>query len=194
MNILVLDEEPVVCAEYYADRDIAKKIIEYAELATMAHLLLDGKPAAASRLGINIPTGGRRFYHCMAASWVRASSGNYLWLHALTMALVDQMHQRFGFRAAFTDKDASREFGRFRAKFGEVPYEDALREMHKLPLNITKAPLQRFVFSVPSNCRRGIDAVAAYRAYYCNHYDDPVWTPPAKTPEWYKPVVHEEVS
>ena len=42
MNIFYLDREPKTCAEMHCDKHVVKMIIEYAQLLSTAHRLLDG--------------------------------------------------------------------------------------------------------------------------------------------------------
>jgi hypothetical protein len=42
MNIFYLDEDPKICAQYHCDKHVVKMIIEYAQLLSTAHRVLDG--------------------------------------------------------------------------------------------------------------------------------------------------------
>ena len=42
MNIFYLDTSPKTCAEMHCDKHVVKMIIEYAQLMSTAHRLLDG--------------------------------------------------------------------------------------------------------------------------------------------------------
>ena len=42
MNIFYLDEDVQKCAEYHVDRHVVKMILEYAQLLSTAHRVLDG--------------------------------------------------------------------------------------------------------------------------------------------------------
>lgn len=44
MNIFVLDTNPIVAATYHCDKHMVKMIVEYAQLLSTAHRMLDGKP------------------------------------------------------------------------------------------------------------------------------------------------------
>ena len=44
MNIFYLDKDPKVCAEMHLDKHVVKMIIEYAQLMSTAHRVLDGQP------------------------------------------------------------------------------------------------------------------------------------------------------
>ena len=43
MNIFYLDTNPALCAEYHCDKHVLKMIIEYAQLLSTAHRILDGE-------------------------------------------------------------------------------------------------------------------------------------------------------
>ena len=51
MNIFYLDEDPTKCAELHCDKHVCKMIIEYAQLLSTAHRVLDGKPYVSQTLG-----------------------------------------------------------------------------------------------------------------------------------------------
>ena len=42
MNIFYLDRDPVTCAKQHCDKHIVKMILEYAQLLSTAHRVLDG--------------------------------------------------------------------------------------------------------------------------------------------------------
>ena len=94
MNIFHLDQDPVVAAESMCDKHVVKMIVEYAQLMSTAHRVLDGeeyydktkngrrikrwrlKPAAQERLlykasHVNHPSN----------IWTRQSNKNYRWLY-----------------------------------------------------------------------------------------------------------------
>ena len=43
MNIFLLHENPVLCAEQHCDKHVVKMVIEYAQLMSTAHRYLDGE-------------------------------------------------------------------------------------------------------------------------------------------------------
>ena len=43
MNIFYLDKDPKVCAEMHLDKHSSKMMVEYAQLMSTAHRVLDGK-------------------------------------------------------------------------------------------------------------------------------------------------------
>ena len=55
MNIFLLHENPTICAEMHCDKHVVKMVIEYAQLMSTAHRVLDGdmyesKTAAGRRI------------------------------------------------------------------------------------------------------------------------------------------------
>ena len=51
MNIFYLDKDPKTCAEMHCDKHVVKMIIEYAQLMSTAHRVLDGDPYVSQTLG-----------------------------------------------------------------------------------------------------------------------------------------------
>ena len=51
MNIFYLDRDPKTCAEMHCDKHVVKMIIEYAQLMSTAHRILDGDPYVSQTLG-----------------------------------------------------------------------------------------------------------------------------------------------
>ena len=43
MNIFLLNENPLLCAEQHCDKHVVKMVIEYAQLMSTAHRYLDGE-------------------------------------------------------------------------------------------------------------------------------------------------------
>ena len=109
MNIFYLDHDPLTCAQQHVDKHVVKMIIEYAQLMSTAHRVLDGhewegRTTAGRRI--------RRFMHpdslmntelykaCHvnhpSAIWVRSSVANYQWLYELWTHLCDEYTYRYG--------------------------------------------------------------------------------------------------
>ena len=43
MNVFYLDKDPVVCAEMHNDKHVVKMLVEYAQLMSTAHRIIDGE-------------------------------------------------------------------------------------------------------------------------------------------------------
>jgi hypothetical protein len=89
MNIFYLDHNVTTCAKYHVDKHCVKMILEYAQLLSTAHHVLDGELACADlykATHINHPS----------AVWVRQSDANYAWLVGLFAALLAEYTHRYG--------------------------------------------------------------------------------------------------
>lgn len=109
MNIFYLDENPEVCAQQHVDKHVVKMIVEYAQLMSTAHRVLDGHEWEGRT------TAGRRIKRFMhpdslmntelykachinhpSAKWVRESAANYSWLYELWSYLCEEYTYRYG--------------------------------------------------------------------------------------------------
>lgn len=109
MNIFYLSHNANECAEFHADKHVVKMCIEYAQLLSTAHRVVDGQ------LWYGVNAKGRklqRYFHpdsimnstlykaCHvnhpSAVWVRMSNENYNWLYELWMALCNEYTHRYG--------------------------------------------------------------------------------------------------
>lgn len=108
MNIFYLDHDTKFCAEMHVDKHCVKMILEYAQLLSTAHRVLDGK------LGkMKTKTGRWKTYYDLSdhrgsilysathvnhpsAVWVRQSARNYLWLFDMFVALLNEYTYRYG--------------------------------------------------------------------------------------------------
>ena len=108
MNIFYLDHDVRKCAEMHNDKHTVKMILEYAQLLSTAHRVLDG--TVSTRLS---KSGRKQQYYPLAderdnflysathvnhpsAVWVRYSYENYEWLYKLFIALLDEYTHRYG--------------------------------------------------------------------------------------------------
>lgn len=107
MNIFYLNSDPRKCAEYHVNRHVVKMILEYAQLLSTAHRVLDGiiindrsktgrkqtryvlsdsrESVIYSATHINHPS----------AKWVRESDKNYDWLYVMWCELMDEYTYRY---------------------------------------------------------------------------------------------------
>jgi hypothetical protein len=89
MNIFYLDSVTTECAKMHVDKHCVKMILEYAQLLSTAHRVLDGESACDSlykATHVNHPS----------AVWVRQSDENYDWLFSLFVALLAEYTHRYG--------------------------------------------------------------------------------------------------
>jgi hypothetical protein len=108
MNIFYLDTDPKICAEMHNNKHTVKMIIEYAQLMSTAHRLLDGEEytdmTANGRRIKRWRLGDEREQQLMKAShinhpsavWCRANYENYDWLYMLWKCLLKEYTYRYG--------------------------------------------------------------------------------------------------
>ena len=112
MNIFYLSAYPDMCAEMHVDRHCSKMIIEYAQLMSTAHRVLDGEEYTersfksgrkVKRWRLDGELGRNRepylYKACHvnhpSAIWVRQSSKNYMWLYAMWKELNKEYMYRY---------------------------------------------------------------------------------------------------
>ena len=89
MNIFYLHEDPKTCAEMHCDKHVVKMILEYAQLLSTAHHVLDDvltpHPLLYKQTHKNHPS----------AIWARNSDKNYDWLWLLLDKLCKEYTKRY---------------------------------------------------------------------------------------------------
>ena len=109
MNIFYLHKDPQTCAQQHVDKHVVKMIVEYGQLLSTAHRMLDGvKTEARSKTGRKtwryIMQDDRRqnglyqavHYHHPSAVWARETKLQYLWLYDLFKKLGQEYTHRYG--------------------------------------------------------------------------------------------------
>lgn len=138
MNIFVLEQQPELAAQYHCDKHVVKMILEYSQLLSTAHRVLDGEDAPSilyKQTHINHP----------CAKWARESTSNYEWL----FNLLHQLHREYRFRYDREHKSARLLNALFNFPT-QLPFGD-----------ITPQPL-----AMPDHCKITGNPVASYRNYY----------------------------
>ena len=108
MNIFFLDNDPVKCAEYHVDKHVVKMILEYCQLLSTAHRVIDGKETIAeSKTGRKVKRwilsddretvlySATHINH-PSAVWCRQSAMNYHWLYTLLVECCKEYTYRYG--------------------------------------------------------------------------------------------------
>ena len=108
MNIFYLDKDPKVCAQMHVDKHCIKMILEYAQLLSTAHRILDGTVS----IGLG-KTGRKQTRYVLpddresvlysathlnhpSAVWCRQSAMNYHWLYSLLVECCKEYTYRYG--------------------------------------------------------------------------------------------------
>lgn len=165
MNIFWLDDNLEKCAEYHNSRHVVKQVLEYAQLLSTAHHVLDGDE---SPIKDRIYKQTHKNHPC--AVWVRESKWNYVQTFDLLLCLCREYTYRYG-------------------KVHKVQRE-LISTLSYLPNNI---PSTDKVTSKPvcmlDECKiyvdGVIDVVASYRNYYSVSKSHLAAWKNRNVPEWY---------
>ena len=109
MNIFYLNKSPEICAKEHVDKHVVKMIVEYAQLLSTAHRMIDGDQVEGkSKTGRKVkrwilPNPNKdaiiykavHYYH-PSAVWCRETKEQYLWLYGLFKALGHEYTYRYG--------------------------------------------------------------------------------------------------
>lgn len=177
MNIFYLNKDPIVCASQHCDKHIVKMIIEYAQLLSTAHRVLDGEEYI--ELTVNNrkikrwkigDTRDEKLYKAAYVNhpdtvWTRKSCGNYNYLYKLFIATCDEYTKRYG-KKHKTDKK--------------------LRNILALePENIDCGKFVEPPQCMPDDCKDD-NTVKAYRNYYINEKKSFAKWNYTEMPEWFR--------
>lgn len=185
MNIFTTNDCPVISAHEMCDKHVVKMIVEYAQLMSTAHRVLDGKEYYdKTKAGRRI----KRWLHpdkflennLYKAShikhpsgiWCRSTTGNYDWLYNHFIASCEEYTHRYG-RTHLTFTKLADTF-----------------LTH--PKNLPNGPRQEFAVAIAADqtCRQipGFDSlkpVDKYKQYIINDKPFAVWTS-RQPPNWFK--------
>jgi hypothetical protein len=158
MNIFYLHPDPKTCAQMHNDKHTVKMIIEYAQLMSTAHRLLDGTPYLDKtangrsikrwRLEEPLESSLMKASHINhpSAVWTRASVNNYNWLVALWEQLCVEYTHRYGKIHAVQKRLAN--------------------VIHKAPLNIPHTYFTTPTPAMPDIYKVKGDSLTSYHNYY----------------------------
>lgn len=177
MNIFALDKDPVVSAQMHCDKHVVKMIIEYAQLMSTAHRVLDGtmyQDKTANNRNIKrwrladtvLETDVYKASHINHPSgiWTRTTRANYEYLYRLWIALCQEYTHRYG-----------------RIHLTQQKLESILCDT---PSNIPEGQLTEMPQAMPADAKLP-DVIEAYRNYYRVYKKDfAKWTK-RQTPEWF---------
>jgi hypothetical protein len=178
MNIFYLDQNPKICAEMHNDKHCVKMIIEYAQLMSTAHRVLDGveyfdKTANGRKIkrwrmeDPKLEAGLMKASHVNHPSgvWVRASKENYIWLNRMWNYLLLEYTHRYGKRHACADR---------------------MDVLYMWPENIPDVPFTPPTPAMPNDVKVPGDSLASYRNYYINNKTHLANWKKREVPYWYK--------
>lgn len=184
MNIFYLDKNPEKCAQYHVDKHSIKMILEYSQLLSTAHRVLDGRETTVkSKTGRNVKRWvlnderEQMLYSAThinhpSAVWCRQSSSNYMWLAELLEECCKEYTYRYG-------------------KIHKVESSGLMQSLkNTFPTNIPDGPFTGPTPAMPDECKVPGDSIQSYRNYYLMNKSH-LWSWKGKinsreTPFWFK--------
>jgi hypothetical protein len=178
MNIFYLHNDPEECAKQHNDKHVVKMILEYAQLLSTAHRVLDGHEVTEltatsrkiRRWKLETPLDSKLYKSTHtnhpSAIWVRKSYENYEWLWRLLEKVCYEYTYRYG-------------------KVHKVQREGLLKELYTPPTHIPKGvgfteptPAMPEQFIVPSS-------ISSYKNYYIGAKQHLANWKKREIPKWY---------
>lgn len=188
MNIFYLDYDPKASAEMHIDKHVVKMILEYAQLLSTAHRVLDGI------LTDGVSQSGRKrkqyilddkrnevLYSAThinhpSAVWVRQHAVNYAYLYNLFTATCDEYTYRYG-KVHATD-------AKLRAALMNQPNNIFSDNKTRVWHGPTPA--------MPDECKIPGDHIASYRKYYIDKKSEMAKWTNREPPQWFINGVKEK--
>jgi hypothetical protein len=173
MNIFVLAEDPSICAKFMVDKHVVKMILEYGQLLSTTHRVVDGqlvkinnkKHYALKDKRESILYKATHINH-PCAIWARKCDGNYDWL----LLAFDCLAYEYNYR-----------YGKVHATYAKL--RDCLINPPNDILHSTR--ITEFPQCMPDAYKVSGDYIKAYRNYYIKEKAHIAkWTKRNK-PEWF---------
>jgi hypothetical protein len=188
MNIFYLDYDPKTSAEMHIDKHVVKMILEYAQLLSTAHRVLDGiltdgvsqsgrkrKQYVLSDKRDEVLYSATHINH-PSAVWVRQHAVNYAYLYNLFIATCDEYTYRYG-KVHATD-------AKLREALKDTPKNILMDNKTRVWHGPTPA--------MPDECKIVGDHVASYRKYYIDKKSDMAKWTNREPPDWFIKGIQEK--
>ena len=160
MNIFYLDKNPIRCAQMHVDKHCVKMILEYAQLLSTTHRVLDGvlttglSESGRKRQLYVLQNGLDKILYSAthvnhpSAIWCRQSAANYMWLAELLEECCKEYTYRYG-------------------KIHKVESSGLMQTLKNIfPTNIPNKPFTEPTPAMPDECKVPGDSLQSYRNYY----------------------------
>ena len=158
MNIFYLSNNTKECAQMHVDKHVTKMIVEYSQLLSTAHRVIDGTEYIDSSSGRKIKRwklGGwyedilykATHINHPSAIWVRYSYDNYAWLRSLLYQLCKEYTYRYG-------------------KVHKVESSGLMEALCYAPLNIKLGKFTEPTPAMPTEYIIKGDSIQSYKNYY----------------------------
>ena len=179
MNIFYLHKDAKTSAEMHVDSHASKMIIEYAQLMSTAHRVLDGeeyygltkngRKIKRWKLNSDLEHSLYKASHVNHPSgiWVRQSAKNYRWLYRMWTELNTEFMWRYG-------KDAPHESYR---KLNDI--------LFNTPKNMKEGVWTEPTPAMPDDVKSN-DSLVAYRDYYVKYKQHLASWKRRGAPDWYE--------
>lgn len=157
MNIFYLDHDQTTNAQYHVDKHVVKMVLEYAQLLSTAHHILDRitDPRFYKPTHINHPS----------AVWVRQSFSNYMWLAKMLRELCTEYTYRYG-------------------RIHKVESSGLMTLLYNPPAAIPFVKFTQPTPAMPDEFKTG-DSVTSYRKYYSGAKQPLATWKNRPIPSWY---------
>jgi len=182
MNIFFLSLDPSENAIMHVDKHVVKMILEYCQLLSTAHRVLDGcqtvelspKNRKIKRWTLSDDR-EKKLYKAThinhpSAIWCRSSNENYKWLHSLLVCVCEEYTFRYG-------------------KVHKSQRDGIVDMLSSLPSNIQVKPFSCPTLAMPDECKIGGDTVettiASYQKYYKEKKQHIASWKKREIPSWY---------
>ena len=189
MNIFFLDPSPKVCAQMHLDKHVVKMILEYAQLLSTAHRVIDGTEtqglSATGRKvkrwhidrGTNIQERNSVLYTAThinhpSAKWARHNGRNYHWLYCLLYELCKEYTHRYGKTHVVETK--------------------LLPTLALVPNELETGQFTPPWRAMPDEYKVGDDSMASYRNYYVGAKARMAKWTKREIPEWFTSMLHSK--
>lgn len=161
MNIFYLSDNVEEAAALHCNKHVVKMILEYAQLLSTAHRVLDGEEqvvlSSTGRKAKRWILSDRReqvLYKAThinhpSAIWCRSTVQNYDFLHRLLFSLCKEYTHRYG-------------------KVHKVERSNLLNDLHTIPQTLTAQGTSEPPPAMPDYCKVHGNSVQSYRNYYIN--------------------------
>lgn len=184
MNIFYLHYDTKICAREHCDKHVVKMIVEYAQLLSTAHRILDGNQYFdKSKNNRRIHRWKldeyreHKLYHAVSwnhpsAIWARAEFSHYQWLWNLASDLCQEYRHRYG---GVNDKQHKSSL--------------VIQKLSFAPDNIPRTGLfSEPPQAMPEECKVPGDSITAYQNYYRIHKRRfAKWTN-REIPQWFQNI------
>ena len=159
MNVFYLDHDTKLCSHYHNDKHCVKMILEYAQLLSTAHRILDGPYTHSSvykATHIKHPS----------AIWARDNKSNYQWLYKLFIDLSNEYTYRYGKT--------------------HLSYTKLHKILETPPAIIPDGEFTQPTPAMPDYCKYPGDSLSSYRNYYIKEKSHLAKWSKRPVPKWYE--------